>query len=208
VPSGGADACQGDSGGPLFAPAAAAGGAAAADTQFGVVSFGSGCGRKGFPGVYTDVRAYGGWIQQQIALAAGGADTPADATTVTTSSRPQTATAPGQAAAGGGACGCTATGVSGGVDVGKADCAQHGLDYGDDSYFCYVNTPADCAPATASTAYPGAAWIACAPAAAARAAPLGAGTPTTAATAAAAAPAAQRGVRAGALLKGWQRLGR
>jgi len=47
----GLDSCQGDSGGPLFV--------ASPDgyRQIGIVSFGLGCGRRGFAGVYTQVSA-------------------------------------------------------------------------------------------------------------------------------------------------------
>eukprot|EP00737_Agarophyton_chilense_P000615 gb/GEZJ01000683.1/.p1 GENE.gb/GEZJ01000683.1/~~gb/GEZJ01000683.1/.p1 ORF type:complete len:550 (-),score=56.56 gb/GEZJ01000683.1/:32-1681(-) len=57
---GGCDACQGDSGGPL----------ATFDDKgnvilIGIVSFGIGCARAGFPGVYTKVSAFEAWISQQ-----------------------------------------------------------------------------------------------------------------------------------------------
>ena len=57
------DSCQGDSGGPLFA----------ADNgrfrQFGIVSFGAGCGAAGYPGVYTQLNA--GAITSFVRDAAG-----------------------------------------------------------------------------------------------------------------------------------------
>lgn len=54
----GRDACQGDSGGPLLV-------ADPSGTlkQVGVTSFGEGCGRAGFPGVYTEVPALLGFVQ-------------------------------------------------------------------------------------------------------------------------------------------------
>jgi len=53
------DSCQGDSGGPLVVV-----GGPTRLSQLGVVSYGKGCGRPGFPGVYTRVSAYIDWILQ------------------------------------------------------------------------------------------------------------------------------------------------
>ncbi|HEU5128679.1 MAG TPA: serine protease [Glycomyces sp.] len=58
---GGADACQGDSGGPLMST----GGEEA--VQVGVVSWGEGCGEPGHPGVYANVGALNGDIQDALA---------------------------------------------------------------------------------------------------------------------------------------------
>jgi len=60
VKDGGVDSCQGDSGGPLTWQ----------DPNgkikvMGVVSFGIGCGQKGYPGVYAKVTAQLDWINQQ-----------------------------------------------------------------------------------------------------------------------------------------------
>ncbi|CAG0915902.1 unnamed protein product [Notodromas monacha] len=50
---GGADACQGDSGGPIFF---------SDGTQVGLTSWGYGCARPGYPGVYTRTTLYNDWI--------------------------------------------------------------------------------------------------------------------------------------------------
>jgi len=56
--TGGQDACRGDSGGPLFGEASSG----VRVQQLGVVSFGVGCARAGWPGVYARVSSNREWI--------------------------------------------------------------------------------------------------------------------------------------------------
>ncbi|MEV6023191.1 serine protease [Streptomyces sp. NPDC052036] len=62
-PQGGVDTCQGDSGGPMFRKDATG-----AYLQVGIVSWGEGCARAGYPGVYSEVSTFAA----DIARAAAG----------------------------------------------------------------------------------------------------------------------------------------
>ena len=58
----GVDACEGDSGGPLVCDLEETG--AQPPTLCGLVSWGLGCGRPGYPGVYTEMAAFRTWIDE------------------------------------------------------------------------------------------------------------------------------------------------
>ncbi|XP_058534965.1 serine protease 44-like [Ochotona princeps] len=57
------DTCKGDSGGPLACKVDEAW------MQVGIVSWGIGCGRQGFPGVYVEVGYYRKWILEHVSQA-------------------------------------------------------------------------------------------------------------------------------------------
>ncbi|GHB14580.1 MULTISPECIES: S1 family peptidase [Streptomyces] len=62
VSTGGVDTCQGDSGGPMFRKDNAG-----AWIQVGIVSWGEGCARAGYPGVYTEVSTFAAAIASAAA---------------------------------------------------------------------------------------------------------------------------------------------
>ena len=64
----GKDSCQGDSGGPLVLPDGNGW------LQVGVVSWGIGCGDVGFPGVYTNLAQFQGWVQGNMSEAEAPGD--------------------------------------------------------------------------------------------------------------------------------------
>ncbi|NXR14442.1 OVCH2 protein, partial [Semnornis frantzii] len=59
----GKDSCTGDSGGPLVCPSEDNSGFY---TLHGITSWGLGCGKKSYPGVYTNVGAFVEWIKQSV----------------------------------------------------------------------------------------------------------------------------------------------
>lgn len=61
------DTCQGDSGGPLMLPVHEEGGKFPF-YQIGIVSYGIGCGTRGIPGVYANVRKYIDWIEEKLKI--------------------------------------------------------------------------------------------------------------------------------------------
>ena len=60
--TGGVDTCEGDSGGPMLRLDAAG-----RWLQVGIVSWGVGCARPGYPGVYTRISTFAGQIQAAVA---------------------------------------------------------------------------------------------------------------------------------------------
>ena len=64
--AGGVDTCQGDSGGPMFRRDASN-----AWIQVGITSWGNGCARPNFPGVYTEVSTFASAIQSAAASLGG-----------------------------------------------------------------------------------------------------------------------------------------
>lgn len=64
----GQDSCQGDSGGPLvgYQPGSSSSSSSTQGKLYGIVSWGLGCAKPEFPGVYTSVAAFRSWIDAQL----------------------------------------------------------------------------------------------------------------------------------------------
>lgn len=135
---GSADTCSGDSGGPVVDPNPDGRGnsSEATDRLVGIVSWGEGCAKPGFPGVYTRVDAQYDWIVSHGFCAClstgGGMSSPPAGCHLASGAE----VAPP---------GVTATAGSG----------QSG------SGVCYVVTSELCSQARRSSRYTGAAWVAC-----------------------------------------------
>ncbi|XP_071810572.1 trypsin-like [Asterias amurensis] len=68
---GGIDACQGDSGGPLVCSRRDASANVERWYLTGITSWGHGCARRNYPGVYTKVARYGDWLENVFASHSG-----------------------------------------------------------------------------------------------------------------------------------------
>lgn len=82
---GGKDSCQGDSGGPL---SVSSGGSSR--KLAGIVSWGNGCARPSFYGIYTRVANYTAWIQQYVPTSGTPTATPTTGTPVATPTKTPT----------------------------------------------------------------------------------------------------------------------
>jgi secreted trypsin-like serine protease len=96
-PEGGTDTCQGDSGGPMVVPAPGG-----TWRQVGITSFGEGCAKAGWPGVYSEAagQKIREWVRSFVpgAIAAPSAPEPSPAVQPTPAAEPAPAPAPAQPA--------------------------------------------------------------------------------------------------------------
>ena len=156
----GGDACHGDSGGPLYLPADEGEPA----VLVGVVSWGNGCGKPGFPGVYTNLSYFAGWLDEHLQPSPPLPPTPPPAPPTPPFPPPSPPASPSPPnsppLSEAEACACAADGVSAGIPTGTAGC-EAWLDNG--VLWCYVREPALCESSMPSDTFEGAGWRPCSP---------------------------------------------
>jgi trypsin len=136
------DACQGDSGGPLYAKES--------DKVIGIVSWGNGCAKAKFPGVYTEIAHFKDWIETVLGFWPPLAPTAAPVKEPVMKDQTKEPTVDG--------CDCMSLWSHDDETTSKCSTTKN---Y--DDAWCYVKDAEVCAHATASSVWDNLAWRSCSP---------------------------------------------